>query len=89
MEFTSFIFRLCSSIVTAISITENHTPPPVTAFMILRKFSPSVENCEIIAVCKPSSDISAATKLRTFAADKIGLPSFRNVTRFTIARMIV
>ena len=47
------------------------------------------ENCEIIAVCNPSSDISAATKFSTFAADKIGLPSFRYFTRLMIARMIV
>ena len=59
IPFMGDVFSTSDLTVTEWLITANHTPLPVMVFIILRKFSPSVENCEIIAVytyraaCRP------------------------------------
>ena len=75
------MWAACTSMQTAASMTIPYTKPPVMAFIILRYPSPLVEKREIIAVCRPRIDIMADTKFSTLAAERIGLPSFRNLLR--------
>ena len=49
--------------IYAEQLANEYAPKDTSKVIALRKLSPPVENCEIIAVCNPSSDIRAAAAI--------------------------